>query len=166
MEKVSFNKGDSGNWAVDYRPSNIANPDIVKPAPKTENSKIAVRTETAKPNTESTGEKELMSDTEHKKREAQLIQKLEDERLAQQKLLRTFYAEKARVDMSPDQVRDTMKALAERSIEQQMVRDGTSMKVEWKSELHQIRVEISEDAYDKLRAHTDSEQDFAEALQA
>ncbi|WP_037285266.1 hypothetical protein [Saccharibacillus sacchari] len=166
MEKVSFNKGDSGNWAIDYKPSAIVNPDIVNPTSKLETSKVVVMKDKTELNTEKTGEKELLSDEERKKREVQLAQKLADERLAQQKLMQTFYAEKARVELSPEKLQDAMKALAQRSIEQLMIRDGSSMKMEWKSELHQVRVEISVEAYDKLNEHSSSRQDFAEAVQA
>lgn len=166
MEKVSFNKGDSGNWAIDYKPSGIINPDIVNPTPKPETSKVVVMKDKTELNTEKTGEKELLSDEERKKREVQLAQKLADERLAQQKLMQTFYAEKARVELSPEKLQDAMKALAQRSIEQLMIRDGSSMKMEWKSELHQVRVEISVEAYDKLNEHSSSRRDFAEAVQA
>lgn len=166
MEKVSFNKADSGNWAIDYKPSGIVNPDIVKQPTKTESSKVVVMKDNTEFNKDKTGEKELLSDEERKKREAQLAQEIANERLAQQKLLQTFYAEKARVELSPERLKGAMKALAERSIEQLMIRDGSSMKMEWKSELHQVRVEISGEAYDKLNEHSSSRQDFAEALQA
>ncbi|MEJ8302868.1 hypothetical protein [Saccharibacillus sacchari] len=166
MEKVSFNKGDSGNWAIDYRPSNIANPDLVVQKPKAESSKVVVTKDKTELYSGPTGEKELASDVERKKKEAELAQQLAEERLAQQKLLQTFYAEKARVELSPDNIKDAMKALAERSIEQLMIRDGSSMRLEWKSELHKVRVEISADAYDRLNEHTDSKQEWAEAVQA
>jgi len=166
MEKISFNKADSGNWAIDYKPSGIVNPDIVKQPTKLGASKVIVMKEKTELNSEPSGEKELVSDAEFKKREAELAQKLAEERLAQQKLLQTFYAEKARVELSPDQLKETMKALAERSIEQLMVRDGTMMRVGWKSDLHKISMEISVEAYDKLNEQSNLRSDFAGEPQA
>jgi len=163
MEKVALNKAESGNWAVDYKPSMIANPDLVRPMPQSDHSKVVTSKSETQLNPDPTKEKELMSDADRKKREEEWIQKMTEERLVQQKLLQTFYAEKARVDMAPNQIKDAMRALAERSIEQQIVRDGSSMKVEWKSELHQVSVEISETAYDKRNDLLSAKKDLAES---
>ncbi|MCQ4087526.1 hypothetical protein [Saccharibacillus sp. JS10] len=163
MEKVALNKADSGNWAIDYKPSMIVNPDLVRPMPQNDHSKVVTSKSETQLDQDPTKEKELMSDADRKKREEEWIQKMTEERLAQQKLLQTFYAEKARVDMAPSQIKDAMRALAERSIEQQIVRDGSSMKVEWKSELHQVSVEISETAYDKRNDLLSAKKDLVES---
>ncbi|WP_206023876.1 hypothetical protein [Saccharibacillus alkalitolerans] len=135
---------------AEYRTSGIVNPDLADQTPKSEGAPRLKKTQT-EGNGESTGEKELVSETERKKREAQQAEKLEEERQAQQKLLQAFYAEKARIDMSPEKIRETMEMLAERSIEQLMSREGSSFKIEWKSELHQVSLAISMEAYDKFQ---------------
>ncbi|OWA35360.1 hypothetical protein B9G55_11985 [Saccharibacillus sp. O16] len=155
MEKVSFNGGSSGSWASDYRNPNTVNPDKPAKTSTTEKPKTDPKAEKDDKATDSVGEKEAVSAAERKKQDDQQAKKLEEEKQAQQKLMQTFYAEKLRIDLSPDKFKESMKALAERSIEQLMSREGTSLKMEWKSELHKVSLEISVEAYDKLSEQHD-----------
>ncbi|OWR31192.1 hypothetical protein CDO73_08645 [Saccharibacillus sp. O23] len=160
MEKVSFSGGSSASWASDYRNPNTVNPDQTAKTSTTEKPKSDPKTEKDDKATDSVGEKQAVSAAERKKQDVEQAKKQEEEKQAQQKLLQTFYSEKLRIDMSPDKFKDSMKALAERSIEQLMSREGTSLKMEWKSELHKISLEISVEAYDKLsEQHDQNEQD-------
>ncbi|WP_172253460.1 hypothetical protein [Saccharibacillus deserti] len=152
MEKISFGKGDSGDWGMNYRTSNIVNPDLLDKSPKSEGigSKSILQKDAAGSVDESNGEKNPASQTERKKHDDLMARKLEEEHLAQQRLLQTFYSEKLRIELSPEKFKDSMKSMAERSIEQLMSREGSSLKLEWKSELHQFSLAISMEAYDKL----------------
>lgn len=152
MEKISFSKSDLGDWSVDYRTSNIVNPDLLDKRPKSEGavSESVLPKDGAGSADASGGDNNEAGRAERKKHDALMARKLDEERQAQQRLLQTFYAEKLRIELSPEKFRDSMKSMAERSIEQLMSREGSSLKLEWKSELHQFSLAISMEAYDKL----------------
>ncbi len=102
-------------------------------------------------------EEETARLAERKRQEAQQVHKKDEEKQAQQNLIQPFYLEKLKIDMSPEKLKESMKSLAERSIESLMSRDGTSLKMEWKSELHKISLEISVEAYDKFNEQADQQ---------
>ncbi|WP_018978041.1 hypothetical protein [Saccharibacillus kuerlensis] len=156
MEKISFAKGDLGNWTVNYRPSNIINPDLARAVPQSGSAAPAPRVGKSGQSGEPAGALERFGEAEQRKLEARRAEKQAEERLAQQKLLQMFYAERAKIEVSPEKLKATAKAMAERSIEQSMITDGISMKVEWRSELHKVSMEISQEAYAKLNEQADS----------
>lgn len=166
MEKISLSGAGSRNWAADYNYSNptsgsektdakdATDPDqalVTAEGSKNEAKadKNGVKQEFAK--------EESLKVAERKKQELQQAKKKDEEKQAQQNLIQAFYLEKTRIDMSPEKLKESMKTLAERSIEHLMSRDGTSLKMEWKSELHKISLEISVEAYDKFNEQSDQQ---------
>lgn len=166
MEKVSLNGAGSRDWASPYSYPNPMSGSEKKDAKEYTNQALTtVEGSKNDPKADKNSNKQDLSKEESskvaelKKQETQQVKKKEEEKQAQQNLIQTFYLEKTRIDMSPEKLKESMKTLAERSIEHLMSRDGTSLKMEWKSELHKISLEISVEAYDKFNEQADQKDD-------
>lgn len=164
MEKISLSGAGSKNWAADYNYSNPTS-GSEKTDAKDATDQALVTAEGSKNEAKADkhgtkqdlAKEESLKAAERKKQELQQAKKKDEEKQAQQNLIQAFYLEKTRIDMSPEKLKESMKTLAERSIEHLMSRDGTSLKMEWKSELHKISLEISVEAYDKFNEQADQQ---------
>lgn len=118
MEKVSLSKGNSGNWTIHYKASNIVNPDLMKKPSKSESPVFIPKVEKTSRGSEPIGEKDHFDEAERLRRQfAQAEKRLTDELSS---------------------------------------REGVPLQVEWKSEAHQMSMEISKEAYEEFGKNSDS----------